>query len=63
MQRVDAVALADEDGSPGWRLATRVAFRFCVVYFGLFCLLYAQVMFVFTGVFGWWLPHGAICGR
>jgi hypothetical protein len=60
VQRVDAVTLADEDGASGWRVATRVAFRFCVVYFGLFCLLYAQVMFVFTGVFGWWLPHGAI---
>jgi len=31
-----------------------------VVYVGLFCLLFAQVMFVFTGVFGWWLPHNAI---
>jgi hypothetical protein len=31
-----------------------------VVYFALFCLLYAQVMFVFSGVLGWWLPHGAI---
>ena len=60
MQRVDAVALADDDRSPGWHLVTRVAFRFCVVYFGLFCLLYAQVMFVFTGVLGWWLPHGAL---
>lgn len=31
-----------------------------MVYFGLFCLLFAQVTFVFTGVFGWWLPHSAI---
>jgi hypothetical protein len=60
VQRVDAVALADEDGASGWRFTTRVAFRFCVAYSGLFCLLYAQVIFVFTGVFGWWLPHGAI---
>jgi hypothetical protein len=56
----NAVTLADEDRASGWRFATRVAFRFCVTYFGLFCLLYAQVMFVFTGVLGWWLPHGAI---
>ena len=60
MQRVDALALADQDGAPGWHLITRIAFRFCLVYFGLFCLLYAQVLFVFTGIFGWWLPHGAI---
>lgn len=56
----DAVALADDDGSSGWHFLTRVAFRFCVVYFGLFCLLYAEIMFVFTGVVRWWLPDGAI---
>jgi hypothetical protein len=60
MRPDDAVLLADDDGSSGWHFLTQVAFRFCVVYFGLFCLLYAQVMFVFTGVFGWWLPHSAI---
>jgi hypothetical protein len=47
------------DQSPGWRLGTRVAFRFCVVYFGLFCLLYVQIMFAFTGVFGAVLPPNA----
>ena len=60
MQPGDAVALADDDGSSGWHFLTQVAFRFCVVYFGLFCLLYAEIMFVFTGVFRWWLPDGAI---
>ena len=45
--------------SSGWRLGTRVAFCFCVVYFGLFCLLYVQIMFVFTGVFGAKLPPNA----
>jgi hypothetical protein len=30
-----------------------------VVYFGLFCLLYAQIMFAFTGVFRWVLPPEA----
>jgi hypothetical protein len=49
------------DQSPGWHLGTRVAFRFCVIYFGLFCLLYVQIMFVFTGVFGRVLPpEGAL---
>jgi hypothetical protein len=30
-----------------------------MVYFGLFCLLYVQIMFVFVGVFGWALPSEA----
>jgi len=30
-----------------------------VAYLGLFCLLFGQITFVFTGVFGWWLPPGA----
>ena len=59
MQPGDAVALADDDGSSGWLLVTRVAFRFCVVYFGLFCLLYVQIVVVFTGVLGAVLPANA----
>lgn len=59
MQPGDAVPLAEDDGSSGWLLATRVAFRFCVVYFGLFCLLYVQIMVVFTGVLGAVLPPEA----
>jgi hypothetical protein len=50
---------ADGDGPSRWLLGTRVAFRFCVIYFGLFCLLYAQIIIVFTGVFGWVLPPDA----
>jgi hypothetical protein len=60
VQLGDAVALADDDVPSGWHFLTRVAFRFCVVYFGLFCLLYAEIMFIFAGVFRWWLPDGAI---
>jgi hypothetical protein len=60
VQPGDPVVLADDDVPSGWHFLTRVAFRFCVVYFGLFCLLYAEIMFVFTGVFRWWLPDGAI---
>ena len=59
----DAAVAPVDDRPIRWHLLTRVAFRFCVVYFGLFCLLLPQVMFVFTGIFGWWLPPGAICGR
>jgi hypothetical protein len=54
-----AVALADDDRVAGWHFLTRAAFCFCVVYFGLFCLMYVQIMFVFTGVVGWWLPPEA----
>jgi hypothetical protein len=43
-----------------WHPATRIAFRFCFTYFGLFCLWFAQVTFVFTGVAGRWLPDEAI---
>jgi hypothetical protein len=39
---------------------TRVVFRFCVVYFGLFCLLFPQIMFVFTGIAAWVLPPDAV---
>jgi hypothetical protein len=43
-----------------WRLPTRVVFRFCVVYFGVFCLTFAQITFAYTGVFGRWLPDWAV---
>jgi hypothetical protein len=59
VQPGDAAAPTDDDQRPGWHLLTRVAFRFCVVYFGLFCLLYVQIMFVFTGVLGAVLPPEA----
>lgn len=55
----DAAALGDGHQPPRWHPLTRVAFRFCVVYFGLFCLLYAEFMVVFTGVGGWWMPREA----
>jgi hypothetical protein len=45
---------------PPWHPLLRVAFRFGVIYFGLFCLWFAQITFVFTGVVGRWLPDQAI---
>ncbi len=56
VKRNPAGAPSGNDQSPGWHVLTRVAFRFSVAYFGLFCLLYAQMMFVFTGVLGAVLP-------
>ncbi|MEU6830226.1 DoxX family protein [Nocardia beijingensis] len=43
-----------------WSLPARVAFRFAFAYFGLFCLLFAQILFVFTGIMSKWLPEGAV---
>ena len=49
-----------DDESRTWRLGTRIAFRFCVVYFGLFCLTFAQITFAFAGVLAGLLPDGAV---
>ncbi|MEH3139240.1 MAG: DoxX family protein [Mycobacterium kyogaense] len=46
--------------STPWHPLTRIAFRFCVVYFGLFCLLFAQILFVYVGVLARWLPSEAV---
>ncbi len=43
-----------------WHPVTRVAFRFCFCYFTLFCLLFPQILFVFTGVLGRLLPDYAV---
>nr|CRL67539.1 hypothetical protein CPGR_00490 [Mycolicibacterium malmesburyense] len=47
-------------GGHPWHPGTRIAFRFCVAYFGLFCLWFAQITFVFTGFVGVWMPDEAI---
>ncbi|MCV7069101.1 DoxX family protein [Mycolicibacterium farcinogenes] len=39
---------------------TKIAFRFCFLYFGLFCLLFAQITFAFLGIVGHWLPERAV---
>jgi hypothetical protein len=55
----DAAAPTDDDSPARWHPLTRVAFRFCVAYFGVFCLLYIEITFVFIGVVVWMLPDGA----
>ncbi|GAB7068219.1 DoxX family protein [Mycobacterium hodleri] len=50
----------DDESPPSWSLATRIAFRFCVVYFGLFCLTFAQITFAYAGVVARLLPDGAV---
>lgn len=56
----DVAAPAGGDQSPDWHVVTRVAFRFCVAYFGLFCLLFPQIMFVLTGIAARVLPPEAV---
>lgn len=58
--RVEPDEVQADDESRAWRLGTRIAFRFCVVYFGLFCLTFAQITFAFTGVVAGVLPDGAV---
>jgi hypothetical protein len=43
-----------------WHPVTRVAFRFCFLYFGVFGLWFAQITFTFAGILGLWLPSGAV---
>lgn len=53
----------DSGAAPGpqpWPGVTKIAFRFCFLYFGLFCLLFAQITFAFLGIVGQWLPDRAV---
>ncbi|MFG1793130.1 DoxX family protein [Nocardia sp. NPDC049149] len=43
------------DTREGWNPLTRTAFRFCVCYFGLFCLLLPYIPFALLGIFGRWI--------
>lgn len=43
-----------------WHPVTKVAFRFCFLYFGLFCLWFAQITFAVVGVLALWLPPEAV---
>ncbi len=46
-----------------WKPLTRVAFRFCFAYFGLLCLLFAQLVLVFTGPLFVYLAASAAGGQ
>ncbi|MEV0359967.1 DoxX family protein [Nocardia sp. NPDC050697] len=43
-----------------WHPLTRIAFRFGVVYFGLYLLLFAQMLYVYAGIAAQWLPDSAV---
>ncbi|MFV8162283.1 DoxX family protein [Mycobacterium sp. 134] len=52
---------SDAEARPqAWPGVTKIAFRFCFLYFGLFCLLFAQITFAFLGIVGHWLPDRAV---
>ncbi|MEU6587194.1 DoxX family protein [Nocardia sp. NPDC046763] len=65
MSAVATIATDDAEAEPArpepvwWRPLTRIAFRFCFLYLGLFCLLTPPIVFVLTGWFGHWLGYGA----
>ncbi|RMI33726.1 DoxX family protein [Nocardia stercoris] len=44
----------------GWQPATRILFRFGLVYLTLFCLLYPQITYAFAGWFQHVLPERAV---
>jgi uncharacterized membrane protein YphA (DoxX/SURF4 family) len=60
VQSATAEVTEVDDEPVAWSLGTRIGFRFCVVYLGLFCLTFAQIIFVFVGVLARWLPDGAV---
>ncbi len=42
-----------------WHPMTRIAFRFCVIYFGVYCVLSTTIPFALFGVLGkWFRSHG-----
>ncbi|QIS14344.1 DoxX family protein [Nocardia arthritidis] len=54
---IDATEASPEAVSrPTWNPLTRIAFRFTFAYFGLFCVLFAQILFAFAGIATQWLP-------
>ncbi len=48
------------DPTRPWSAVTKIAFRWCFLYFGLFCVLFAQITFAFFGIVGQWLPEQAV---
>jgi hypothetical protein len=57
---VDAQDRTQDAPREPWNVGTAVLFRFSFVYFGLFCLTFAQILFVYTGIFSAWLPDQAV---
>ncbi|RDI48912.1 DoxX family protein [Nocardia mexicana] len=50
----------EEPRPTGWNPVTRIVFRFSFLYFGLFCLLYPQLITAYLGWFNSELPRDAV---
>ncbi|NQE67657.1 DoxX family protein [Nocardia gamkensis] len=61
LDRTDTADAVGSDTRP-WHGATRVAFRFVFLYFGLFCLVYPSVVPEFLGLAREWLPDSVNSG-
>lgn len=57
---VDVQHRAPDAPRDPWSWGAAVVFRFAFVYLGLFCLAFAQILFVYTGVLSAWLPDRAV---
>ncbi|MEU8900185.1 DoxX family protein [Nocardia sp. NPDC048505] len=52
VERDDSVIRQPPEPRPPWHPLARLGFRFCFAYFTLFCLIFAQILYVFTGLAG-----------
>nr|WP_280261988.1 DoxX family protein [Nocardia wallacei] len=59
MTATDVTEAAESARRAQWNPLTRIGFRFCVLYFGLFCLLIPPIVFVLTGPLGRRLGYDA----
>ena len=55
----DVTSVTDRDRAP-WTRFGLVGFRFAFLYLGLFCLIFAQITYVYTGVLALWLSERAV---
>ncbi|MEV6275939.1 DoxX family protein [Nocardia sp. NPDC051832] len=60
MERDDSAVQEPPEPRTPWHPLARVGFRFCFAYLSLFCLLFAQILFVFAGIAVAVLPDEAI---
>ncbi|MBL1078997.1 DoxX family protein [Nocardia sp. 2] len=61
--QLEAAVVRDEpvlDEPKGWNPATRLLFRFCFLYFGLFCVIYPQPIFALFGITQNWLSEDVV---
>lgn len=52
LDREGSGAAPDSERPAQWNVLTRISFRFCFVYFSLFCVVFSQIILVFAGIAG-----------